>query len=320
MAEPNINVTVRNDHVRSPTFDGVTKHDADIHWLLFTDFLTEAKVAEENKISKFRITLIGEPRMWFETNKDSFTSLDVLEAKFKAEFSPVTTRAEYLKQFQQLTIQPSETLIMFKKRLIKIAIKAKIQQDEELITTQFVAGLPASIRNHVRARRDANIDDAFKTAQAVLVDTPTTEVSTSYAITNESNPISGLTAQMQRLMYANDKGSRSERTRSTSRSKYNSRQDRDNRSASRSRQGRSERREQSRSSSRSHSRGRPYRRDQTPRGRKSSRDKAVSFRSKSRSRSPVRCFYCNKSGHIFGNCRLLLKHLQEGKIKPENFQ
>jgi hypothetical protein len=169
--------------------------------------------------------------------------------------------------------------------------------DEEFITTQFVTGLPASIRSLVRARRDQTLDEASLTAQAACVDgtplqsnatlltatcTPSSDVDSFHAYTNEH-----------------------------SRPRHRSQQRQWTKSPARS---------QSRDRSRPTSRDRRFNqpRDQTPRYKSPSRQK-VAF-SKSRSPSPITCRFCGIKGHTVGDCRKLLRAIDQGLVVcPKDF-
>ena len=319
------NVVIKNS-MKTPIFDGVGRNSAKIHWLLFEDYLTETEVDDALKIAKFRITLSGDPREWYEDNKASFTSIAILKTLFLNEYSPEESRAEYLRQLQTIKMGDKENLLDYKKRVFRTAVKAKLKDDADLITTQFVAGLPDSIRNHVRSRRDESLDDAYKTAQAVMVEKPTVVTPDSllvaqrdrkYDLLSTGSDIDALADRVHKLMYVGDRGRQTSNSRSRpyDGGRYRS---------------------QSRSASRSHSRGRHDRRgrDQTPRrGRdqtprrdrntsKGSKDRRVSFRGKSRSPSPGPCYYCGQHGHLADSCHLLKKHLREGRVtvqKDQNF-
>jgi len=323
---PDQQQVVINNSMRPPKFDGVHDKDANIHWLLFTDYIAEANIAEAQRVNKFRITLTGEPRQWFEDNKASFTTFDQLEQLFKAEYGPQVSRAGYIKQLQNITMLPNETVIDFKKRVFRTACKASLQDDGEMVITAFVGGLPQNIRDHVRSKRDANLDEALKTAQALMLDVPqVAPEATAYSVrdmTKRSDKckitdldMDVLTGKVQQLMYNDRKQGQHpiSRNRSDSRGRGYQKPYYDRRMSG--------------SNSRSNSRGRQERRgrDPTPRRERrndsnGSQNRKVAFKSKSRSPSPGACYYCGKNGHIADSCRVLRKHLREGKIKMQNFQ
>ena len=312
--------------MRPPKFSGTKDDDAISHWLAFLDYVEENNIDNNAKVSKFRITLSGEPRQWFEDNKETLNTLDLLEKGFKAEYGPQTTQSQYADQLQNMKMLPEETLPAYKKRVARIATKAGLQAHTGLQISAFLKGLPASIQDHVRSKRDDSLDEVLKTAQAMMVTIPSsTEVTAPAVYAVQATPsrrqvsnsdVDNLANNVQRMM-------------------YNERQPRPrNRSTSRDRRPRS----QSYSQSRSRSRGRRYNRDQTPRKypynpkynqkdrsqdryrSHGSKDRKVSFRSKSRSPSPGPCYYCSKHGHTADFCKVLKKHLREGKLKSKDFQ
>lgn len=313
-----------NNNTKPPYYDGDKSKDANVHWLKFQDYIEEANIPEDLRVSKFRLTLQGEPRQWYEDNKDSFADLNTLERLFKAEFTDSATHAEYWRQLQTIKMQPNESVVEYKKRVFRTAVKANMKDDKEIVVSCFISGLPENIRSHVRSKCDTSLDDALKTARTVLIDTPASQATAAPTVfsvqQDKHSAMNDLTKQVSHFRLTDSQP----RNRSSSRNRFHSKYDR---SSSRSRYGQRflPNRHVSRSNSRSHSRGRNQRRgrDATPlrqrRDTSGSKDRGVTFRSKSRSPSPGTCYYCNKPGHTSDFCRVLKKHLRQGKIKMQNF-
>lgn len=317
---PPVRVHVRYP-VPPPIFDNKTSKDADLHWILFLDYVQETEVAAEDQVAKFRITLNEYPRRWYNIHRAEFADLNTLERLFKAKFQPVTSRAEALKEFQSLAIRPNESLSAYKERATIVASKASIE-DDELVTAQFISGLPPSIRSVVRAHQDKTLDAATMTAQAACVDGPSPNAHGA-VLSLQTDTDTELCDDMHAL-YVTRREFSPRRPRSTfTRQRDYTSHDRAARPSSRDnrrdiRDGRRDYRSRDdRSSSRSQSRDRAFRRprDHTPRGEYKSpnRDRKVSFRP--RSKSPLTCKFCQRRGHTIGDCHLLHKALEDGSIK-----
>lgn len=339
----------------APKFKGLPTEKANMHWLLFNDYCEELEVPEDQKIRKFKLTLVDNAREWYQVNEDSFITLDTLKTSFLQAFGPSQNRTDLLRQFAAAKMSPAETVTMFNNRLSSLAHEAKIT-DQEMILSQFISGLPESIQQSVRVKRDATITEALKTAIAAQPPTTAMPHSTAFSLqkrstnnisaqTNRKSSHDALADEMQQVYI-----SRRSPSQSPTRGR-DSRPDHHFRDASRSHsRGRPYRpHSKSRSAYRSNSRNRgsdyespvrrrydrPYRpesrsaerRHQSPgpRNRRTSPgpNKRVQFDAKSRrsaSRSPGVCNYCAKRGHYWENCRLFRDAMRQGRIKHENFQ
>lgn len=307
MAQDPVQVTISNN--RPPIFHGKDNENCDVHWLLFEDYYTENNIPAAQRVRKFRITLKDDARDWYQKNEALFPDLDALKTQFTTAFGRHVSRAELLKQFHSLTLNAGETLPSYGKRVKDLARQAQLT-DEELIINQFVEGLPASIKGMVRARRDTTLHDALLTAQAVHMEAPSAAGATAFAMQPSAQSIAeALASQMQTLYLANNASARSrsrERGRSQDKNRFYDSYDR--------------KRSTSGNSSRSPSWGRnQYQRKPTPR-RHSPNDtrRKVSFGTKSRSQSPVSCYFC-KGAHRYADCRELRKALQNGSFQNQNF-
>lgn len=337
MGDP-VNVVVNSS--RPPQFSGRDNEDCDVHWLKFIDYCEDASIADGQKISKFKVTLSSDARQWYEDNKDSFTSIPILKNAFIAAFSQAQSRSELLQQFQSLALGPSETLQSFKKRVKHIASKAKIT-DQEMVTLQFIKGLPATIQGMVYARRDATLDEAFQTAQAVHSHIPTaSQTMLAYQpaatppfslypppLDKVTHPYNDVAEQFQQLYVTRRNNTSPARGRQWSPQRRDSRDryrsgdfPRARRSPSDSRRGYKDDRYRSNSRdgrrpSRSPSRGREsMHRPPTPR--RASGDRQVSFsdRPRSQSPSPMVCLFCQQKGHKYAQCYKLRQMLQNGSF------
>ena len=110
----NENPHPRYNLVKPPSFFGKPDEDCKAHWLKFQDYYEEVNVPEDQRIAKFRITLYGVARTWYELNKATFIDLATLENAFLAEYLTQPSRAELLKIFNKLQMGPGETLVAFR--------------------------------------------------------------------------------------------------------------------------------------------------------------------------------------------------------------
>ena len=265
--------------------------------MLFQDYIQESGTPDDQQVTKFRITLQEYPRRWYSENADSFINIAALERLFKAKFHTVISKAEALRQFQNLALKPNESLSVYKDRVTIAAHKAGIQ-DEDFLVAQYISGLPSSIRSVVRAHRDATLDEATLTAQAACVDGPPLHA-TGTVLTAIASP--GPEA---------DSFCQFDRNQGRSRQRF--------RSPSNQRQWRSPARSNSRDRYGDARRSQP--RDQTPRGYKSPSRQRVAFKPNSRSPSPAICQFCKSRGHTVGECRKLVRAIKEGVVVcPKDF-
>lgn len=152
--------------LKTPKFKGLPSEKARMHWLLFTDYLEELDITDEaQKIRKFKLTLTDNAREWYDIHKASFTNLATLEKLFVQAYGPPEDRTELLRQFSQAKMSPAETVTAFKNRLSSLAHNAKIT-DQVMVLSQFVNGLPESIQQAVRVKRDGTLEEAHLTALA----------------------------------------------------------------------------------------------------------------------------------------------------------
>lgn len=166
-----------------PNFSNQPHEKASAHWLAFEDYCDELKVQAADQVKKFRLTLSGEPRVWFKENQRSFSTEDnaenvnILERLFKSTYGKAMSRSDYLKQIVSIAIKPDEDLGAYRNRVQSTAAKARIT-DQEQIMIHFIEGLPAHVRIALKAKRDANLEECMLTARALMSETkaPTSQL------------------------------------------------------------------------------------------------------------------------------------------------
>jgi hypothetical protein len=319
------------------------------HWIAYNDLCTIAEISDNDKVNLFKITLLGEPRIWFNDNKDSFTDIATLERAFKNTYGKIVSREEYLKQFRNASMKEGEDISQFRNRVRTLAAKAKIT-DPELVLFTFIDGMPAHIRPALRAIKDKSIDECMLTARALLSEQPASSVSQIFAATQQNptaNVSNDLADRMENLLLTYQKSHHHDHDHPRksnhdsyadhrqSRSRYSDRHTTRRSSRSYSR-GRSYHRHGdssfSRQNSRSHSRGRvsdkspsynhydhqrrspSQSRDRRSRSRDTTVDRKVSFQ---RSQSPIICDVCKTPGHPWRQCRKLQKAIASNNFKIE---
>lgn len=303
-------VNQRVDAFISHKFDADKVSDVYSHWLAFTDYLEECGIANEDQVKKFRLTLVGVPRQWYEENKESFTSLDVLHNAFSARFGKLIPRTEYLTQFMSISLKQHEDLSAYLNRVSMLASQAKIT-DKELIMLRFIDGLPAHVRGAVKAKRDSDLQGCMLTAQALLAEIKPSVIPTVMPMQAHSSIDKEMLNKMllMQIGETNDKVANREQQNSRA---YSSRP--------RERSGNMPHRRDERSASRSQSRGR-YRGESSGRrpDRSLSRERHYPNRGDSRDRSRFSraksprpavsfendkkvCTFCAKPGHLWRDC------------------
>lgn len=321
-------------NVRPPLFSGQEHEDCEVHWLKFLDFVDDSRIPQDQQVQKFRTTLNNDARQWYHLNQASFTDLVALKTAFTTTYAKHINRSDLLKQFNSVSLGPSESLLTYKNRVQKLALQAKIT-DDEMVVMQFIEGLPASVKGIVRARRDNTLEEALKTAQAVYTDsiqTPHTALPVQ-AVTKQQLD-EEIAAQVKALYIANNYGGTPSHSHRQSRDYARSRSDRVNRSQSRDRQSRSNSRNRfnrfptpgryspardrrySPARDRRYSPARDRRYSPARDSRSPGRDKKVSFSANQRGASPrpLTCYYCGED-HIYADCPALRKDLRDGKVK-----
>lgn len=182
-----------------PNFSNLPHESASAHWLAFEDYVEETKVEEAHVVGKFRLTLSGEPRIWYSENKETFENKGTLEKLFKSTYGKAMTRSDYLKQFVSLSIKPNEDLGSYKNRVKSTAAKAKIK-DNEQIMLQFIEGLPSHVRIALKAKRDTTLEDCLLTAKALMSETKPVTPQVFAAQASSTPHQSDLVDQMQSLL------------------------------------------------------------------------------------------------------------------------
>ena len=189
-----VQVTVNNNP--RPVFFGREKDDADLHWLLFEDWLEDNNVPENQAVTKFRSTLNGDARLWYKQNKATFTDLATLEQKFKQNFCPPISRPNMILELSQFRLEQNETVLSYMNRIRKHVLKGNID-DQEMVTTYFVEGLPDSIKDIVRGHGKKTLEEAFAVANSLSVGRSAPKPATTTASTSQAQE--SLCAPMQSL-------------------------------------------------------------------------------------------------------------------------
>ena len=120
--------------VHLPTFYGRDNEDCHSHWLKFQDYIEETNVDENGKVDKFKITLHGDSRMWYEEKKASFITLALLKTAFLANYSLELSQSEWIAQFRALKLKAGESMPAYRKRVKLVAQKAKITNNMMIVS------------------------------------------------------------------------------------------------------------------------------------------------------------------------------------------
>ncbi|MEY3028235.1 MAG: hypothetical protein RIQ77_318 [Pseudomonadota bacterium] len=329
-------------------FAGKGDISATAHWLSFLDYLdfegiqqNENYVAEVTK--RFKTTLTGQARQWFEESGKNALSLDDLQNRFKARFGVATSRMDSYMAFHGIKMRPNEALSDYRHRIEAAASKAKIT-DNEVILHVFCAGFPDPYRTTIMSRRDNSLEEAFKTAQIVMSPSQQANqpnpVMLSCQVESPTPPaqpqleksLAPICDKLEDLVLSFDKLSLKDRitdrqSDSRKRSTSRSRREHPNRSRSRERFRSRTPSYRGRSNDRNYDRNRSFSRERSlsRNGRNFNRASSKSPRRYKSPAPPDRkitfaddvCTFCNKRGHLWRQCYKVAKLVQDTADKRQ---
>ena len=155
-------------------FAGNKGEDAPAHFLKFEDHIRElvalTPLAEHpdapihivaNQVQRFKKTLVGKARKWFDRIAVPATLVALREA-FLAKYSRDPTRTEDLMVMSQ-KMKPDETVTEFGERLSESM--ARLECPNEMIRDFFLMALPHDMAMWVRTREPATFEAAFTAAK-----------------------------------------------------------------------------------------------------------------------------------------------------------
>ena len=336
-----------------PTFDGNGDSLPQMHMLEFSDFLDntgsefrdlpQEPQADDREyhmavikdvVSKFKVSLKGKPRLWFEmqypTSADEPKTKEAYEkmvASFITEHNPIgSTKEQQTMAWKTLNWNPAQ------ERLDDFVYKFRIGQELRITENEQLEYFKCSVPPHLYLyHKDATtIKEAMENIKRACalggvsvvapVDTRTTESAPFMQMTDSQDSrneprksdhvkFTGLKFQgkveyidemlnkLDRMLEQQDKVLRKYSKDRHRRSSRDSRDSRDNRDSRNSRDSRSYRSDSDSSS-------------EDDRYRSRSRDESRS-RSRSRGRSGKPCTYCHKPNHDFSHCYKLARELRK---------
>ncbi len=131
------------------------------HWLQFQDYCTEQNIAAADIVNKFKITLAGDARLWFDNKQ--FIKEEDLKRWFIKHFSGVHSREGTVAAFHGCKYIPGETMEAYLTRLSGFA--ERLGYNNDLIADQFREGLPYDLQVQVTMQRCNTLEELTKTAQ-----------------------------------------------------------------------------------------------------------------------------------------------------------
>lgn len=328
-------------------YNGENIDEAPAHILSFTDYAELHTLNDAQKIQKFKITLSGAARLWYEGK--AFADFDDLKDQFLAYFSAAHTRESAVAAFRSCSLKLSETAEQYRQRVERFA--DRLGYNAEMVKDQFLAGLPSEVRTGVTMARPQNVNDCVRLTQQFIDLNRPKEV--TFASVQQEKEIDTLRGEIQKLHLMQTGRGRQERrgrdtpresrdnsyTRSTSRD-GNARTAPRNRSASWDRHGSRDRNNRRayndrRDSRERYDRGRRDSRDREDRDRRDSQERyrsdrnwraqnargrpqqrgGYSARGRPPSRVRFRCYRCNGPNHLARDCEAY-----EGAYEDQSFQ
>ena len=153
------------------TFSGEEGEDAVAHYLKFEDHMKElieaagprSNMADDVvKIRKFKKTLSGKARKWFDRIITPAT-IAALKKTFLDKYSKDPTRTEDLMTMSQNKMKPNETVQQFGERISESM--ARLECCNEMIKDFFLLGLPHETAMWVRTKDPETFELAFEAAK-----------------------------------------------------------------------------------------------------------------------------------------------------------
>ena len=153
-----------------PSFSGEKGTDAPAHYLKFHDHLRDllnlsaadaAIRMPATQIEKFRKTLVGKARKWFDRIPMP-TTMAGLRTVFLDKYSKDPSKAEDFKTISNAKMRPDEKVSQFGDRLSEAMAR---QGCVELIKEFFLNGLPNDMQMWVRGREIPTFERALETAK-----------------------------------------------------------------------------------------------------------------------------------------------------------
>ena len=164
--------------------------DPEAHILGFRDWLS-AQLNEPNldnieipeeKLDMFKFTCLAEARLWYETNKP-FEGIADLESKFLQEFADglqsTTTAAQ---AFSQLKYNPKTKISSFVNKMMRL--NRTLQYSDNVLRDRLMSAVPSQIRQLAKLNNPQSFRDTYQAIRSVLED-QNTEKNTVAMINND---------------------------------------------------------------------------------------------------------------------------------------
>ena len=134
------------------------------HWLQFADYLQIHAVPAPQQVNRFKLTLSGDARLWFEGK--AFNDLNALKNSFIEHFSGYHSREGSLAAFRSIKWKHGEAMETYLGRLRPLA--ERLGYDNDQIRDQFIEGLPHDVKVSVVMARCGDLNTLVETAQKYI--------------------------------------------------------------------------------------------------------------------------------------------------------
>ena len=165
MPDPVVPITELLPKSFNPTVD-TTSQDCQIHFIKFEDYLSHHKITEFQTIKdRFKLTLDGSARLWFERNTS--TDLDALKTEFINKFTPYASKIKTIKTFNDKTIGNQQSIDAFLNELVEMG--DELNYSEEQVKQKFLLSLPNECQRTILITKpNGTLEDFKSMAQSFM--------------------------------------------------------------------------------------------------------------------------------------------------------
>ena len=144
----------------------VTKIDCKAHILKFKDYVKYQELERFEDIKdRFRLTLEGTARLWFE--EETFDKFETLESAFIKKFAPFETKISVIRKYNLSKLENKQKIDEFAEELKEMAQVLKYSEDQ--VKNKFLLALPQECQRFITMTDpDGSIENYKTMAKAFL--------------------------------------------------------------------------------------------------------------------------------------------------------
>lgn len=146
--------------------------DPESHFLAFRDYLSSQPITEReidmDYLDRFKFTLGGEARLWYETHSP-FEDLDDMEQKFLKEYAPdLKSRSTAAKALADLKFNPKTKLSTFVNKIHRL--NRTLLYSDQVLRDRFMTAMPSHIRQLAKIQNPLTFKDCITAVKEILED------------------------------------------------------------------------------------------------------------------------------------------------------